>query len=132
MYVHVYTCRDRGRAPISRCAWLRMRTRTHIIAEVYTRVRIRVVRAIGNSNDNMAAYYTELTAKTWISPSKGTKLLLYRKDHVRSKLRPFYVKIIVCRSLNLDVGRLKKKKKKQNMEKIAVCPISVYNVSGVL
>ena len=37
-------------------------------------------------NDNMAAYYT---AKTWNSPSKGTKLLLYGKDHVRSKLRPF-------------------------------------------
>ena len=68
-------------------------------------------------NDNMAAYYKELAAKTWISPSKGTKLLLYRKDHVRSKLRPFYVKIIVCRSLNLAVGRLKKK---QKMEKIAI------------
>ena len=47
------------------------------------------------------------------------------------KLRPFYVKSIVCRSLNLAVGRLKKKKK-QKMEKIVVCPISVYNVSGVL
>ena len=35
---------------------------------------------------------------TWISPSKGTKLLLYRWDHARSKLRPFHVKIIVCRS----------------------------------
>ena len=80
----------------------------------------------------MAAYYKELAAKTWISPSKGTKLLLYRKDHVRSKLRPFNVKIIDCRFLNLAVGRLKKKKKKQKMEKIAVCPISVYNVSGVL
>ena len=75
----------------------------------------------------MAAYYKELAAKTWISPSKGTKLLLYRKDHVRSKLRPFHVKIIDYRFLNLAVGRLKKKKKK--MEKIAVCPI---NVSGVL
>ena len=74
----------------------------------------------------MAAYYKELAAKTWISPPKGTKLLLYRKDHVRSKL-----KIIDCRFLNLAVGRLKKKKK-QKMEKIAVCPISVYNVSGVL
>ena len=93
---------------------------------------MRVVGAIGNSNDNMAAYYEELAAKTWISPSKGTKLLLYRKDHVRSKLRPFHVKIIDCRFLNLAVGRLKKKKKKQKMEKIAVCPISVYNVSGIL
>ena len=80
----------------------------------------------------MAAYYTELAAKTWISPSKGTKLLLYRKAHVRSKLRPFHVKIVICRSLNLAVGRLKKKKKQKKMEKIVVCPISVYNVSGVL
>ena len=39
----------------------------------------------------------------------GSKLLLYRKDHARSKLRPFHVKIIVCRSLNLAVGRLLKK-----------------------
>ena len=37
--------------------------------------------------------------KIWISISKGTKLLLYRKDHARSKLRPFHVKSIVCRSL---------------------------------
>ena len=76
----------------------------------------------------MALYYTEIAAKTWISLSKGTKLLLYRKDHVRSKLRAFHVKIIVCRPLNLAVGRLlkkKKKKKKKKMEKIAVWPISV-------
>ena len=52
----------------------------------------------------------------------------YRKDHARSKLRPFYVKIIVCRSLNLAVGCLLKKKK---MENIAVWPISVYNASNV-
>ena len=45
-------------------------------------------------------------------------------DHARSKLRPFHVKIIVCRSLNLAVDRLLKKKKKK-MEKIAVWPISV-------
>ena len=74
------------------------------------------------SNGKMALYYTEITAKTWISLSKGTKLLLYRKDHARSKLRAFHVKIIVCRPLNLAVGRLLKKKK---MEKIAVWPISV-------
>ena len=73
-------------------------------------------------NDKMALYYTEIAAKTWISLSKGTKPLLYRKEHARSKLRPFHVKIIVCRSLNLAVDRLLKKKK---MEKIAVWPISV-------
>ena len=74
----------------------------------------------------MALYYTEIAAKTWISLSKGTKLLLYRNDHARSKLRAFHVKIIVCRPLNLAVGRLlKKKKKKKKMEKIAVWPISV-------
>ena len=87
-----------------------------------------LLRAIGSSNDKMALYYTEITAKTWISLSKGTQLLLYRKDHVRSILRAFHVKIIVCRSLNLAVGRLlkkKKKKKKKTMEKIAVWPISV-------
>ena len=113
-----YACTYIRRAEIEVAPRYRMRTRTHIIAEVYT----RVVGAIGNSNDNMAAYYKELAAKTWISPSKGTKLLLY------TKLRPFYVKIIDCRFLNLAVGRLKKKKKNQ---KIAVCPISVNNVSGV-
>ena len=125
-----YACTYIIRAEIEVAPRYRMRTRTHIIAEVYTHVRayVRVVGAIG---DNMAAYY-KLAAKTWISPSKGTKLLLYRNDHVRSKLRPFHVKIIDCRFLNLAVGRLKKKKKKQKMEKIAVCPISVYNVSGVL
>ena len=78
-------------------------------------------------NGKMALYYTEIAAKTWISLSKGTKLLLYRKDHARSKLRAFHVKIIVCRPLNLAVDRLlkKKKKKKKKMEKIAVWPISV-------
>ena len=105
-----------------RCARLRMRTRAHIIAEVYTRVSVRTRR----NYDNMAAYYTEIAAKTWISPSKGTKLLLYGKNHVRSILRPFYVKIMVCRSLNLAVGRLLKKKKKKKMENIAVWPIFVY------
>ena len=73
----------------------------------------------------MALYYTEIAAKTWISLSK---LLLDRKDHARSKLWPFHIKIIVCRSLNLAVCRLlkkKKKKKKKKMEKIAVWPISV-------
>ena len=73
-------------------------------------------------NDKMALYYTEIAAKTWISLSKGTKPLLYRKDHARSKLSSFHVKIIVCRSLDLAVDRLLKKKK---MEKIAVWPISV-------
>ena len=70
----------------------------------------------------------KLIAKTWISPSKGTKLLLYRKDHVRSKLRLFHVKIIVCSCRSFE----EEEEKKQKMEKIAVCPISVYNVSGVL
>ena len=75
-----------------------------------------LLRAIGSSNDKMALYYTEIAAKTWNSVSKGTQLLLYRKDHARSILRAFHVKIIVCRSLNLAVGRLLKKKKKK-MEK---------------
>ena len=76
----------------------------------------------------MSLYYTEIAAKTWISLFKGTKLRLYRKDRAHSKLRSFYIKIMVYRSLNLAVGRLlkkKKKKKKQKMEKIAVWPISV-------
>ena len=79
-------------------------------------------------NGKMALYYTEIAAKTWISLSEGTELLLHRKDHARSKLRAFHVKIIVCRPLDLAVGRLlkkKKKKKKKKMEKIAVWPISV-------
>ena len=62
------------------------------------------------------------------------KLFLYRKDPVRSKLRRFHVKIMVCRSLNLAVDRLlkkkkKKKKKEKKMEKIAVWLISVYTNS---
>ena len=79
----------------------------------------------------MAPYYMEIAAKTWILPSKGTKLLLYRKDHVCSKLRPFHVKSMVCRSLNFAVGRLLKKKKKKKMEKIVVWPISVYTDGDV-
>ena len=74
-----YACTYIIRAKIEVAPRYRMRTRTHIIVEVYTRVHTRS----RNSNDNMAAYYKELAAKTWISPSKGTKLLLYRKDHVR-------------------------------------------------
>ena len=54
-----------------------------------------------------------------------TRLVLYTKDHARSKMRPLYVKIMVCRLFSLAVGRLKKKKK------IAVWPISVYNSSDV-
>ena len=65
----------------------------------------------------MAPYYTEIVAKTWISPTEGTKLLLYMS---------ISCKIMVCRSLNLAVGRLLKKKKKK--KKIAVWPISVYRV----
>ena len=61
----------------------------------------------------ICAYYAEIAAKTWISLSKGTQLLLYKKNHARSKMRPFHVKIIVCRSLNLAVGRLLKMKKKK-------------------
>ena len=30
------------------------------------------------------------------------------------------------------MGRLKEKKKQKKMEKVAVCPISVYNVSSIL
>ena len=117
-----YACTYIIRAEIEVAPRYRMRTRTHIIAEVYTRVRMR---SRCNRKFYMAVYYKELAAKTWISPPKGTKLLLYRKNHVRSKLRPFHEKIIDCRFLNLAVGRLKKKKKKQKMEKIAVCPISL-------
>ena len=72
-------------------------------------------------------------------PCEGTRLtrlVLYTKDHARSKMRPLYVKIMVCRPFSLAVGRLKKKKKKkkkkkEKMEKIVVWPISVYNSSNV-
>ena len=99
---------------------------THIIAHMAEVVTfICVVCAIGNSNDNTASYYTEITANTWISPSKDTKLM-----YIPLKLRPFHVKIMVCRSLNLVVGYLLKKKKKK-MEKIVVRPISIYIASDV-
>ena len=65
-------------------------------------------------------------------PCEGTRLVLYTKDRARSKMRPLYVKIMVCRPFSLAVGRLKKKKKKEKKkEKIAVWPISVYNSSDV-
>ena len=58
-------------------------------------------------------------------PCEGTWLVLYTKDHARSKMRPLYVKIMVYRPFSLAVGRLKKKKKKkEKMEKIAVWSIS--------
>ena len=58
---------------------------------------------------------------------------MYTKDHVRAKMRPLYVKIMVYRPFSLAVGRLKKKKKKkkEKMEKIAVWPIFVYKSSDV-
>ena len=93
-----------------------------------TRYAIAIVRAVPwpASNGKMALYYMEITAKTWISLSKGTKLLLYRKDHAHSKLRAFHVKLIVCRPLNLAVGRLlKKKKKKKKMELFGRFPYSM-------
>ena len=66
-------------------------------------------------------------------PCEGTRLVLYTKDHAHSKMRPLYVKIMVCRPFSLAVGRLKKKKKKkkkEKMEKIAVWPISVVMFSS--
>ena len=69
-------------------------------------------------------------------PCEGTRLVLYTKDHARLKMRPLYIKIMVCRPSSLGVGRLqkkkkKKKKKKEKMKKIAVWPISIYNSSDV-
>ena len=54
-----------------------------LYARAYVRVRVR--------GANMAAYYTELAAKTWISPSKGTKLLL---DHVYT----LEMKAVLCKN----------------------------------
>ena len=67
------------------------------------------------------------------APCEGTRLVLYTKNHARSKMRPLYVKIMVYSPFSLAVGRLKKKKKKkkEKMEKITVWPISVYNSSDV-
>ena len=56
---------------------------------------------------------------------------MYTKDHARAKMRPLYVKIMVYRPFSLAVGRLKKKKKKEKMEKIAVWPIFIYKSSDV-
>ena len=46
-------------------------------------------------------------------------------------MRPLYVKLMVYRPFSLAVGCLKKKKKKEKMEKVAVWLISVYNFSDV-
>ena len=85
--------------------------------------------AIGSHDDEYAKRKSQ--RRTWILPCKGTRLVLYTKDHARSKMRPLHVKIMVCRPFSLAVGRLKKKKKKKKMEKIAVWPVSVYNSSDV-
>ena len=50
----------------------------------------------------MVPYKTEISAKTWILSCKGTK---HKKDHAL-KLRPFRVKIMVCKSFKLAVGNL--------------------------
>ena len=86
-------------------------------------------------------WYVQCPAKRkspWSLPCEGTRFVLYTKDHARSKMRPLYVKMMVCRPFSLAVGRLKRKKKKkkrkkkrEKMEKIAVWPISVYNSSDV-
>ena len=63
--------------------------------------------------------------------------VLFGKVSTLHKMRPLYVKIMICRPFSLAVGRLKKKnkkkkkKKKEKMDKIVVWPISVYNSSDV-
>ena len=52
-------------------------------------------------------FYTEVLTIKWRSITRksqrrlGSRFTKLRKDHARSKLRPFHVKIIVYRSLNL-------------------------------
>ena len=43
--------------------------------------------------------------RTWILPCEGTRFVLYTKDHACSKMRPFYVKIMVYSPFSLAVGR---------------------------
>ena len=56
---------------------------TEVVTFIYTYVR----------EDLMALYYTEIAAKTWISLSKGTKILLYGK----LELWPFSCNIFVLK-----------------------------------
>ena len=46
-----------------------------------------------------------------------TRLVRYTKDHARSKMRPLYVKSMVCRPFSLAVGRLKKRRRKRRWRK---------------
>ena len=57
---------------------------------------------------------------------KGINYLLASKDHAQAETKRHCVKIMACSCLSFAVGHLKKKKKKEKMEKIAVWPITVY------
>ena len=57
---------------------------------------------------------------------------LLRVRRIIHALRPFRVKIIVCRSLNLAVGRLLKKKKKKKKENERITPVWPIPTLGVV
>ena len=94
---------------------------------MYTLINIERNQVLWPSCHQAGPYTLCKKSQTWISPFKATKLLLHRKDHVRLKLRPLYVKVIVYMSLNLAVGRLLKKRKLR----FGVCAY-VYNTSNAL
>ena len=53
--------------------------------------------AIGSYDDEPALLNGNRSGGLGILPCEGTRLVLYTKDHARSKMRPLYVKIMVCR-----------------------------------
>ena len=57
--------------------------------------------------------------------------LFASKDHVRPVSKRLCIIFMACSCPNFVLGRLKKKKRKKKMEKIAVFPFSVYNSSDV-
>ena len=65
------------------------------------------------------------------SPSERYKLSVCIKDHVRPVSKRLCIMFMACRCPNFVLGRLKKKKKRKKMEKIAVFPFSVYTSSDV-
>ena len=93
-----------------------------MILQVHVRTRMRIVRAIELRNCVLERGWTRniyvRDREDMTLHGKSQRRLGSRgtKDHARSKLWPFHIKIIVCRSLNLAVGRLLKKKKKKKME----------------
>ena len=87
---------------------------------------IHVVHVCNRKFIDMVSYYMEIAPENSVM-----KLLLYRKEHVRSKLNKAvsYVKFMVCRSFKFSCRSFIEEEKKK--KKMGGWLISVYTTSGV-